>query len=243
MDTLLSAIKIVFENDDYLVINKPAGISVHGTGKSTEVTVVDWILKHYPEIEGVGEPMTSDEGRVIERPGIVHRIDKETSGILLIAKNSESFSFFKEKFKNREINKTYFAFIYGKPKDERGSINLAIGRSESGVRKWETGKKARGELREALTRYKVLQSNKDASLLEVWPATGRTHQIRVHMKAIGHPIIADALYAPSRPAILGFKRLALHASRLIFTDSKGVEQLFEVPFPADFEAAKVYLEG
>jgi 23S rRNA pseudouridine1911/1915/1917 synthase len=229
--------EIIFENDDYLVLNKPAGLIVHGDGKSDEKTLVDWLLKKYPEIEDVGESIEIENGEDILRSGIVHRIDKETSGILLVAKTQEVFEFFKEKFKNREINKTYFAYVYGVPRDERGIIDVPIGRSTSGVRKWETGMKARGEKRDAITKYKILSKSKGVSLLEIWPMTGRTHQIRVHLKSIGHPIVCDALYAPTKRPVLGFRRLALHASRLIFRDMEGREKIYEAPVPPDFKSA------
>lgn len=237
MDKLFKEIKVIFENDDYLVVNKPAGLSVHGDGKSEEKTLVDWLLKKYPDIENVGEPIELTDGREILRPGIVHRIDKETSGIMLVAKTQASFEFFKEKFKSREISKTYFAFVYGKPRDERGIIDLPIGRGLGSVRKWETGARARGEMRDALTKYKILKHAQSVSYLEVWPLTGRTHQIRVHMKAIGHPIVGDRLYAPTKRPLLGFHRLALHASRLIFNDMEGREKIYEAPFPEDFKSA------
>lgn len=237
MDKLFKYIKIIFESDDYLVLSKPAGIAVHQDGKSDEATLSEWLLEHFPYLENVGEPLLLENGEEVLRPGIVHRIDKETSGILLVAKTTESFEFYKNKFKQREINKTYFAFVYGRPRDERGIIDIPIGRSVSSVRKWDTGKNARGEMREAITKYKMLATKEGVSLLEVWPMTGRTHQIRVHLKTIGHPIIADKLYAPAKKTALGFSRLALHARRLIFKDQYGKEKLFEADFPDDFKTA------
>ncbi len=243
METLFKLISIVFEDEDLLVINKPAGIAVHGDGKTEELTLVDWILEQYPYIDGVGENIeteTEDENIVIPRPGIIHRIDKETTGLLMIAKNQESFEYFKQAFKDREIKKTYFAFVAGTPRDPRGLISFPIGRSTTDVRKWAVGKSARGEMREAFTKYKVQKSGKGTSILEVWPQTGRTHQIRVHLSAIGHPILADSLYAKNRKNPLGFKRLALHASRLIFKHRNGKEVILEASFPADFiDASKV----
>jgi len=228
---------VIFENEDYLVLNKPRGMSVHLDGKTDTDTLVDWLLLNYPDIKDVGEPLVLESGEEILRPGIVHRLDKDTTGLLLIAKTPESYEFFKEKFKEREIQKTYFAFVYGKPRDARGIVDLPIGRAQGSVRKWETGSRVRGETREAQTRYKVLQSGHGATFLEIWPKTGRTHQIRVHMKAIGHPIVADSLYAPTKKPILGFKRLALHAGRLVFNDLSGRERVFEAPLPPDFKTA------
>lgn len=230
-------IKILFEDNDIVAIDKPAGIVVHGDGKTKIKTISDWVLKKYPETKDVGESIELESGEMIDRHGIVHRLDKDTSGVLLIAKTQEGYEHLKAQFKDRKIKKTYNAFIYGKMKDERGIINRPIGRATGSVRKWATGNKTRGELREAVTKFKVVQNAMPASLLELWPQTGRTHQIRVHMQALGHPVVADSLYAPSRDSVYGFKRLALHAKRLIFNDLKGGLIEVEAPFPADFKDA------
>lgn len=220
-----------------MAINKPAGIAVHSDGKMKEKTISDWVLKKYPETKNVGESVELPNGEKIERHGIVHRLDKDTSGVLLIAKTKEGYWHLKKQFKDRKIKKAYNAFIYGKMKDERGIINRPIGRATGSVRKWATGNKARGEMREAITKFKVVKNAMPASMLELWPQTGRTHQIRVHMQALGHPVVADNLYAPSREGVYGFTRLALHAKRLIFNDLK--EDLIEIdaPFPEDFKEA------
>lgn len=232
-------IKILFENDDIVAINKPWGIAVHGDGKSKEKTISDWVIKKFPEAENVGEPIVLEDGGRIDRHGIVHRLDKETSGVLLIAKTEKGYEHLKEQFKERKIKKTYIAFIYGRMKDERGIINRPIGRAIGSVRKWATGNKTRGELREAVTKFKVVKSMMPASLLELWPQTGRTHQIRVHMQALGHPVVADSLYAHSRESVYGFKRLALHAKRLIFNDLKNGLVEVEAPLPDDFREAMI----
>lgn len=216
----MDRIKILYEDDDILALNKPSGISVHHDGKDKDLVITDWLVKKFPNIKKVGEPLVLADGTKVDRPGIVHRLDKETSGVLLVAKTQAGYEHLKSQFKNREIKKTYHAFIYGRPKDERGMIDKPIGREAGGVRRWATGARARGEMRDALTRYKVVRSINtptSISLLEIWPQTGRTHQIRVHMRSIGHPIIADPLYAPARTKLLGFRRLALHASRIVFT--------------------------
>lgn len=247
----VSNIKILYEDGDIVAIDKPAGISVHGDGKSSKKTISDWVLKKYPEAKDVGEPVELANGNAIQRHGIVHRLDKETSGVLLIAKTQEGYWHLKKQFKDRKVKKTYHVFIYGKMRDERGIIDRPIGRATGSVRKWAcsprtsltgdgrraTGNKTRGEMREAVTKFKVVKSVMPASLLEVWPQTGRTHQIRVHMQALGHPVVADSLYAPSRESVYGFKRLALHAKRLIFNDLKGNLVEVESPFPTDFKEA------
>lgn len=230
-------IEILFEDKDILVLNKPAGIMVHSDGKREEPSVVDFILKKFPKIKNVGEPMILPSGEKIIRPGIVHRIDKETSGALIVAKTKQAYAHLKGQFQAREIKKTYHTFVYGALKEERGIINKPIGRSVSGVRKWAVGKDVRGETREAITKFKVIKQRTEDSFLEVWPLTGRTHQIRVHLNSIHHSIICDPLYSPNKPAMLGFKRSALHASKIIFKDLSGEEKEIMAPFPKDFKKA------
>ncbi|MFZ2072191.1 MAG: RluA family pseudouridine synthase, partial [Minisyncoccia bacterium] len=239
-------IKVLYEDKDVLVIDKPSGISVHPDGKSKEKTITDWVLKNYPKMKNVGEPMcllkTSEEAQnfsscalprvrggtlgdknfeLLPRPGIVHRLDKDTSGVLLLAKNQKAYEFLKDQFKNREIKKTYNAIVSGWVKNDHGIINKPIGRSPSDFRRRLAGRGARGELREAITEYKVLKrfENKKRekfTYLEVKPKTGRTHQIRVHMKFLNHPVVCDSLYDPKGLCIKGIDRLALHAKSIEF---------------------------
>ncbi len=231
----MDRIEILFENENVVALNKPAGIAVHPDGKNEFFTVVDFLLEKYPKIAEVGEPMILSNGERILRPGIVHRIDKDTSGVLLVARTPEGYAYLKEQFQNREVKKTYFAFVYGKMSEERGTIDLPIGRGALGKR--VAGSGAKGELREAHTKFRTLKSESEVSCLEVWPLTGRTHQIRVHLKAIHHSIVCDPLYAPHREALLGFQRLALHAGRISFEDLDGSKREIKAPFPADFEEA------
>lgn len=230
--------EILFENDAYLVINKPAGLVVHADGKTKEATLVDWLIENYPEIENVGEPLILTDGTVIKRPGIVHRLDRETSGVMIVAKTPEAFEYFKDAFKNREITKTYNAFVFGHVKVDEDTIDAPIARSKSDFRKWSAQRGARGEKRNAVTDYKVLSRFTDDgqkySFLELSPKTGRTHQIRVHLKYLNHPIVGDELYGGKVYQGLGFGRTALHARRIAFTDPEGVEQTFEAAWPDDF---------
>lgn len=230
-------IKILFEDENILALEKPAGIAVHPDGKREEECITDFLLEKYPEILDVGEPMELPSGKKILRPGIVHRLDKDTSGVLLVAKTPQGYEHLKSQFKNREIKKTYHAFVYGVLKDQRGIINKSIGRSAGRIARWDVSN-IRGEKREAITKYKVLKNTKEASMLEVWPLTGRTHQIRVHLKSIHHAIICDPLYAPKGLSVLGFKRLALHASSIVFKDLSGKEKEVKAPMPPDFKEAK-----
>ncbi len=227
-------ISILYENDDFVAINKPVGLVVHGDGKREEETLVDWILEKYPEIKDVGEPIVMTDSAIINRPGIVHRIDKETSGALIIAKNNKSYQYLKEQFQNKEVHKKYNAFVYGELKDEEGIINRPIGRSKNDFRLWSAQRGARGTMREAETYYTVLKKGGGFSYIEVIPKTGRTHQIRVHFKAIHYPIVCDRLYAPKKPCGLGFNRLALHASEITFTNLNGEKIIIKAPFPKDF---------
>src|SRR3989344_2393825 len=228
---------ILFENSDVVVINKPAGLVVHSDGKTKEPTVSEWMLKKYPESKGVGEPITLSSGEVVDRPGIVHRIDRDTSGILLLVKNQKAFEYFKLQFQGRGVEKTYHAFAYGEMKEEDGIIDRPIARSKKDFRLWSAQRGARGKEREAITEYKILERSKEFSFIEIHPKTGRTHQIRVHFKAINHPIVSDPLYAPKREQALGFSRTALHASEigLVLPDGKKIK--VRAPFPQDFEYA------
>lgn len=229
-------IKIIFENEEVIVLNKPAGLVVHSDGKTDEPNLTDWIVENYPEVEGVGEPAVYD-GKEIARPGIVHRLDRETSGVIVIAKTQDSFLNLKKQFQAREITKTYNAFLYGVIKEKSGVIDLPIGRSKSDFKQWSAQHGARGELREAVTHYKVLKENKDFTYVEVTPKTGRTHQIRVHFKAIGNQVVCDKIYAPKRKCELGFERLALHAKALTFKLQSGEVITAEAELPWDFKQA------
>src|SRR6185369_2848743 len=196
-------IKILYEDANILVIDKPSGLSVHPDGKSKEKTLVDWVMKNYPQMKSVGEPLGE-----IQKPGIVHRLDRETSGVLLLAKNKKAYEHLKAQFQDRTIKKIYNAIVSGHVKHDHGLINKPIGRSPKDFRRHSAGRGARGEMREAITEYKVLKrfttpksllskEGKNSSTpsevkftyLEIKPKTGRTHQISVHMKYLNHPVV------------------------------------------------------
>lgn len=243
------SIPIIYEDAHLLALNKPSGILVHSGGKTTEWTVADWLIEKYPEISGVGETGFFTGGERISRPGIVHRLDRETSGVLVVAKDQETFLALKKEFQEHRIRKIYRAFVYGAMKEDTGAIDRPIGRSRSDPTKWsaEYGAKGRGgsggELRQAITEYKVLERGEDATYLEAYPKTGRTHQIRVHLKSIGHPVACDTLYAPNRPRILGFSRLALHAFSIEVSLPEMGTLRFEADLPEDFQKAEELLHG
>lgn len=242
-------ISILYEDDEVLAINKPAGLVVHSDGRTKEPTLADFLLERNPDIRGVGETIELTKGGVIEKWGIVHRIDRDTSGVILVAKTQASFLNLKSQFQARTIKKSYRAIAHGFFKEPAGTIDKPIGRSTSDFRKWSAEYGARGDLREAVTNYRVLgrgqaleSADSDAegiklSYLEVSPRTGRTHQIRVHLKAVGHPILCDKLYAPKSPCVLGFGRTALHAFSVVFKGLDGVEHKVEATLPEDFSHA------
>jgi 23S rRNA pseudouridine1911/1915/1917 synthase len=237
-------IAILYEDEHLLAINKPAGLGVHKDGVSSgEWTVADWVAEIYPALKEVGEPFTAANGMPIEKPGIVHRLDKDTSGVLLIAKDQPTYLFLKRQFSKHTIVKTYLALVYGNfsADKQQGTISLPIGRSRKDPRKRLAMRAAGGVVREALTHYQVLGSFPGFSYIEAHPKTGRTHQIRVHFKAINHPIVCDPLYAEGQPCLPGLSRQALHAFAIEFTLS-GRSLRIEAPVPADFQGALATLE-
>jgi 23S rRNA pseudouridine1911/1915/1917 synthase len=227
---------VLEENERYLVVDKPAGLVVHADGRTDEPSLSDYLVARYPSQQEVGGMHTLDNGRYLPRVGILHRLDRETSGVILIAKDDEAFYFLQRQFLDRSIEKIYRAFVHGVPSPEEGTIDSPIGRSRSDFRRFATGQDARGTLRKALTEYRTRKKNERYAFLELSPKTGRTHQLRVHLSSIGHPILADARYGGA-PA-LGFSRLALHASRLSFTAPSGERVSYEAPLPVDFQRAE-----
>ncbi|MBI2057575.1 MAG: RluA family pseudouridine synthase [Candidatus Yanofskybacteria bacterium] len=220
-------LSIVYEDKDFFVINKPSGIAVHKTHpKDPNKTLVDFILEKYPEIKNVG-----DDPKI--RPGIVHRLDKETSGLMTIAKTQSAFEYLKKQFQERKIKKTYLALVQGQLKNKTGTIDLPLGKIGTKQTTRMKGKKELKE-REAITEYKIIREFADYSLLEVYPKTGRTHQIRIHLNAIGHPVVCDSLYGGRKkicPPELG--RLFLHAQKLEFTSPSGQHLFLEVDPPKE----------
>ena len=248
-------LKIVYEDNNILVIDKPAGLLVHPTLKEYRHTLVNALISRYPDITSVGEsPM---------RPGIVHRLDKETSGLLIIAKNQNAFYFIKEQFLNRTVEKKYLALVEGIPKNKEGIIEYAIRPSKNYRLKKiavkpsfapqngaTAGKPPQGKSeRAAKTYYKVIKTFNDKfALLEVEPKTGRTHQIRVHLTSIGHPIVGDSLYG-SKIKLSKYRHF-LHAYYLkfILPPQKGAEQAkgqliaLETDLPEDLKNVIVGLQ-
>jgi len=224
-------LEVLYEDRDLLVINKPAGLTVHPGAGRRGGTLVNRLLARFPEIRGVGGA---------GRPGIVHRLDKDTTGLLLVARSEQAYQELSRAFAERRVGKRYLAIVYGEPRSTRGRVDLPIGRHPN--RRKEMAVRPRG--RPAASRYRVLASDAGLSLLEVAIETGRTHQIRVHLKAIGHPLVGDPVYGenrfktlrgPIRGAARAFPRPALHAWQVDVEHPRSGERLaLEAPIPADF---------
>src|SRR5665213_3357525 len=168
---------VLYEDADLVAIAKPAGVMTHADGRNVGETVADWFAAHYPDSAEVGETQRLTDGTEIARPGVVHRLDTDTSGVLILAKTQEAHAFLKKAFQDREIKKSYLAFVYGVPKEKKGVITFAIGRSRKDFRLRSAQPKAKGIMRDAVTRFEVIGDIGTHALLKAMPETGRTHQI------------------------------------------------------------------
>lgn len=237
-------IEVIYEDEQMVVINKPSGTMVHEDGRGDGETVVDWLLSRAPSARGIGEPNYTPNGTALERSGVVHRLDRDTSGVLVLAKTQSAFIHLKAQFHDRLAKKEYRVFVYGTMKESWGSVSRPIGRSARDFRLRSAERGAKGTLRSARTDWECLAQSNGYAYLRVEPKTGRTHQIRVHMKSIGHPVVHDTLYAGKSffaKDTLGFNRLALHAFRLTLTIPNGETRIFEAPLPEDFVRAETLL--
>ena len=231
-------ISVILETKDFLVINKPAGIESHPTPHKRSGTVVNWLLAAYPDIKNVGEDAS--------RPGIVHRLDRDTSGVLIIARTNRAFSALKQAFKQRLVKKRYLAVVSGIPHTSERVINTPLARSSRGNRQAVATprNRTRGAIRPAETGYRLKETFPGASLVELEPKTGRTHQIRVHLSSIGHPILGDRLYGRKKPAssIEYPSRQLLHALSIEFP-LFGRNYSANAPLPPDLEESLERLRG
>lgn len=224
------ALEILFEDDDLLVLNKPAGIVMHPGAGHQQHTLVNALLAHCKNLSGIG-------GK--ERPGIVHRLDRETSGCLVVAKNDATHRDLSRQFAARTMTKIYLALVAGTLRKSTGVIDKAIARHPVHRQRMSI---ARRQGRSAKTEYRVLRSGADISLLECTLHSGRTHQIRVHLHHLGHPVLGDKLYGGKRAG--DFPRQMLHAWKLAFKHpSTGDELSFEAPVPPDFAEAVRQIPG
>jgi len=235
---------VLHESDDVIVIDKPVGLLVHADGKSTDATLVDWLIARNPEVQGVGEAAQDQKGNPLERSGIVHRLDRETSGVMILAKNQKAYEHLKFQFHERLVLKEYRAIVYGRINDRWGTINRPIGRSVKDYRRRSAERGAKGVLREAITDFERIgmgeYNDEPFSYVKLFPKTGRTHQLRAHLRAVDRPIVRDGLYAShlvDRSNHLDLDRLALHAHVLeIMLPNKQTER-FIAPMPFELEQA------
>lgn len=218
-------IQVIKETKDYFVINKPAGLLMHGTENEERSSVVDWLLDQDPKIAKVGEDPS--------RPGIVHRIDKDVSGLVVLAKNQDSFDDLKNQFQKRTILKQYQALVYGEDLPEEGEIRFKLDRSAKGYRMAARPENQEGK--RAITNFTIIHHYFNYTLVLVTIKTGRTHQIRAHFAAYNHPLVGDDLYGTTKDKLQNKKiklgRVFLVATHLAFTDLAGKRQEFSIPLP------------
>lgn len=238
--------KIIYDDNDILVLDKPAGILVHPTEKGEKNTLVDFWMSRYPNMIKLDWPDKT-------RPGIVHRLDKDTSGLVVMAKTPEALAILQKQFQSRQVKKTYLALVLGKVESKKGKIEAPITRGDAGAQKVleQVYSFSKTGIRMAVTNYKVIRyyryKNNELTLLKVMPQTGRIHQIRVHLKHIGHPIIGDQLYniKASRQLSkeLKLQRQFLHAQKLEFAHPITQKTMsFESPLSKDLKAILQNLE-
>lgn len=215
---------IVFENEDLLVVNKPAGMVVHPGAGHHHGTLVQAALAHAPEMGGIS-------GEI--RPGVVHRLDKNTSGLILLAKNDPTQRWLQDQFRTRKVEKVYLALVDGQPPTPNGRIEASIGRDTSQRKRMAAVPLRKG--RQAISEYQTLEVFSNHTLLEMCPITGRTHQIRVHLNFLGCPVVGDTVYGRRTPTI-PIGRHFLHATQLKIRLSKDSQpRIFQAPLPAELE--------
>lgn len=224
--------KIIYKDKDVLVIEKPAGLIVHEDQNRGEPTVVAWLLENFPEVAKVGDD--SDF-----RPGIVHRLDKGTSGLMIIARTQKAFEYLKELFQTKKIKKTYLALVWGKVSPRSGIIDKPMGIKPDSVKRTVNIKDAR-MVKDAKTIYRVKEEFGEYTLLEVEPLTGRTHQIRLHLSSIRHPVIGDRIYGRKATGVK--TRMFLHAQSLELILPNGKPMKFTSPLPPELDP-KLFLKG
>jgi 23S rRNA pseudouridine1911/1915/1917 synthase len=225
-------LQIIFENEDLMVINKPAGMVVHPAAGHANGTLVQAALGHAPEMEGVGGE---------QRPGIVHRLDKETSGLIVVAKNGPAHQWLQDQFRLRKVQKIYLALVDGAPPTPSGRVEAAVGRDSSHRKQMAIVSSQRG--RDAVTEYHTLEKFLRHTLIEAHPETGRTHQIRLHMAFLDCPIVGDELYG-LRHSSLPIHRHFLHAYRLTITlPGEKQARTFEASLPPDLQNVLDALRG
>ena len=220
------SLDVIYESAAVLIVNKPAGLVVHPAAGHTRGTLVHATLAHAPDLEGIGGEL---------RPGVVHRLDKDTSGLIILAKNERAHAALQQAFKDRSVHKIYLALVEGHPPTPTGRVEAPIGRDPTHRKRMAVVPASRG--RAALTAYRTLEKLAAGSLLEVHPETGRTHQIRVHLAFLGCPVAGDRVYGPRSPRVSAPRQM-LHAWKLrLQIPGEAEPREFEAPPPEDFERA------
>jgi 23S rRNA pseudouridine1911/1915/1917 synthase len=229
--------KIISQDKNIIVIDKPAGLSVHPTSFEDKTTLANGLLAKFPEIENINDGSAGSEFR----PGIVHRLDKDTSGVMVVARNQKAFQALKKIFQERKADKKYLAIVAGHLPDKKGVIEKPLASSASHKKQIIAHRKTRTKIRPAVTEYVVLNEYERHSLVEVMPKTGRTHQIRIHLTSLGNPIVGDKIYKDKSvvPELLA-KRQLLHAQSLAF-ELFGKKYQFAANPPKDFQDFLKYL--
>ncbi len=216
-------IETIFENENFLIIDKPSGLVVHPYDHSTEDTLLTFLQNHYPLIFAINNEKKLMDGRTIALGGLVHKLDRDTSGVMVIAKNEQTFNELKQQFIHHTTKKKYVALVESLIADETFRIDGPLGRNKKDYKQSVNPTNPRGEQREAITDLQVLSHNENMTLVELSPITGRTHQLRAHMAHIGHPIVGDRAYGSTTDS----PRIMLHAQTLSFT-LLGEDYTFEV---------------
>lgn len=204
---------VIFENDLFLILNKPSGMVVHPFDFSSEKTVLDFLIKDLGLVFVIENKKILQDERVVDLGGIVHKLDRETSGIMVIAKTQEVFNELSFQFRNHLLQKTYIALVEGNIEKDSFVIDAPLGRNKKEYKQSVNPKNLRGELREAITLVSVIERRNESTLVRLFPKTGRTHQLRAHMSSVGNPIIGDNVYGSTVPS----SRIMLHAESLSFT--------------------------
>jgi 23S rRNA pseudouridine1911/1915/1917 synthase len=226
---------ILFESPDYIVLDKPSGLLVHAAEHHEgEATLVDWLKTHYPDTAKVGEDPA--------RPGIIHRLDMDVSGALVIARTQEMYEHLKTQFKKHEVEKLYLALVHGVPGKPDGTISFPLGRSRRNAGRMASQPSATERTRDAVTHYAVREQFTHLTLLEITIETGRTNQIRAHLLAFGLPIVGDHVYSSKTvKQKVEFDRPFLHSWKLGFTDLAGIKHTYEAPLPEALQNLLVHL--
>ena len=230
--------RVIAENEWLLAVDKPAGLIVHSDGRTEEPTLADWLITMFPYLKNIGAPWVSPQSVAYPIGGTVHRLDRTTTGVMLVAKTSDAYAYLKGEFKARRVEKLYRAYVNGAV-EGNGKIVAAIERTNVAPKRWYASPCDESDVRAAITEWRSLaivrDARGDASYLEVKPLTGRTHQIRVHFASIGHSLLGDDMYGGENGQF-SFERPALHAFRISVMLPSGEQVSYEASEPADFVA-------